>query len=65
METLARPFFYRNCDQNLSFLPVCNLNSLQKLAPAKGFCVNDWLTVTNWIPPVNDGNPNSGLPKIG
>lgn len=65
METLSRPFFYRSCDQNLRFLFVCNANCLQNLAPAKGFFVNDWLTVTNWIPPVNDGNPNFWLPKIG
>ena len=65
METLSRPFFYRNCDQNLRFLLVCNLNCLQNLAPAKGFLVNDWLTVTNWIPPVNDAWPHLELPKIG
>lgn len=54
-----------NCDQNLRFLFVCNPNYLQNLAPAKGFFVNDWLTVTNWIPPVNEAKPHFGLPKIG
>ena len=65
MEISRAPFLYRNCDQNLRFLLVCNLNCLQNLAPAKGFCVNDWLTVTNWVPPVNDANPYLRLPKIG
>ncbi len=65
METLSRPFAYRNDDQILRLLFVCNPNYLQNLAPAKGFYVNDWLTVTNWVPPVNDANPYFGLPKIG
>jgi len=65
METLSRPFAHRNDDQILRFLFVCNANYLQNLGPAKGFCVNDWLTVTNWVPPVNDAKPHFGLPKIG
>lgn len=36
---------------------------MQKLASAKGFYVNDWLTVTNWVPRVNDTQGQLGLPK--
>jgi hypothetical protein len=40
-----RPFFYRNSDQNLRFLFVCNCNWLQNLAGQRSF-VNDSSTVT-------------------
>jgi hypothetical protein len=33
--------------------PACNANRLQNLARPKGI-VNSWLTVTNWVPTVND-----------
>jgi len=48
---LVRALAYQN---NARPEVVCNLNRVQNLKdPAKGF-VNDWLTVTNWVPPVND-----------
>ena len=52
METLSRPS-YQNSDRKYSVLLVRNANSTQNLKPGQGF-VNDWLTVTNWIPPVNE-----------
>jgi thiamine-monophosphate kinase len=63
MGTFSRPT-YRNCDLSLKFVLVCNLNHLQNLARPKGI-VNDWLTVTNWVPPVNAAQGHSRLPKRG
>jgi len=63
MGTFSRPT-YRNCDLSLKFVLVCNLNHLQNLARSKGI-VKDWLTVTNWVPPVNAAQGHSRLPKRG
>lgn len=62
MDTLARPFTYRNWDQSLKTGVVCNSNVLQNLARPK-VIVNDWLTVTNWVPRVNDAQGQPRLPK--
>ena len=43
---------------------VCNANYLQNLARPK-VIVNDWLTVTNWVPPVNEGKHHFRLLKAG
>jgi hypothetical protein len=40
----------------LQFQPLAELSS------AKGY-VNDWLTLTNQVPPVNDAQDQSQLPK--
>src|ERR1039457_7708601 len=32
------PYTYRNCDQSLKFVFVCNSNRLQNLARPKGYC---------------------------
>jgi hypothetical protein len=61
MEMLDAPFFLpepKNQDENLSSAidTECRTYAYPKgtaLRSAKGF-VNDWVKVTNWIPPVND-----------
>jgi hypothetical protein len=50
---LLAPYTYQNCDQSLKICARLQSLPLAELSPAKGY-VNDWLTVTNWIPPVND-----------
>jgi len=60
MEILNVPVSYRNLrskpkTSRLQLIRNAEL-SLSKgtaLPPAKGF-VNDWVKVTNWVPPVND-----------
>ena len=64
MEACFAPFTYQNCDRGSNLLLVCNTNRLQYLAQVKRF-VNDWLTVTNMVPPVNDGKADLRLPKAG
>jgi len=67
METFSRPTPTRtaqNCGQSFKFELICNLNRLQNLARPK-VIVNDWLTVTNWVPPVNDAQGHSRLRKTG
>jgi hypothetical protein len=39
------------------------LSSLQILQFRPKVFVNDWLTVTNWVPRVNDAQGQSRLPK--
>ena len=56
------PSTYLNWDQSLKSAVVCNSNALQNLARPK-VIVNDWLTVTNWVPRVNDAHGQSQLPK--
>lgn len=41
-----------------------NLKLLQQLSQENGF-VNDWLTVTNWVPPVNAPGSHFRLLKPG
>src|SRR5207302_6119641 len=36
-----------------------------ELSPGQRFFVNDWLTVTNWVPPVNEPKQDLRLPKSG
>jgi len=47
------PYTYQNCDQSLKVCARLQFQPLAELSSAKGY-VNDWLTVTNWVPPVND-----------
>lgn len=53
-----------NHDRSLGFSVVCNCNILQNLGPIEGF-MNDWLTVTNQVPSVNDTQAHFRLPKDG
>ena len=62
METFRAPYTYRNCDPSLKLVLACNSNHLQNLARPK-VIVNDWLTVTNRVPPVNDAQGHCQLPK--
>lgn len=64
METYFAPFAYQNCDQSFKSITRLQCQLLAELSFGQRI-VNDWLTVTNWVPPVNDANPYFGLPKIG
>jgi hypothetical protein len=58
------PYAYRTANLSLKLLLVCNANYLQNLARPK-VIVNDWLTVTNWVPPVNDALGQSPVTEDG
>ncbi len=61
---LLAPYTYQNCDQSLKVVLICNLKCLQILARPK-VIVNDWLTVTNWVPPVNDAQGHLPVTEDG
>jgi len=42
---------------------ACNANQSQTLARPK--VVNDWSTLTNWVPPVNEAQPRFGVTEGG
>jgi hypothetical protein len=64
METFSRPTPTENYKPSLKPVLVCNYYRLQNLARPK-VIVNDWLTVTNWVPPVNEALGLFRLPKAG
>ena len=59
---LSRALPTENSDRNLQVEPVCHESLAELTASAKDL-LNDWLTVTNWVPPVNDAYGHSRLPK--
>jgi hypothetical protein len=63
MDTLARPTLL-GLRPELKIFPRLQSQPLAELSSVKGI-VNDWLTVTNWVPPVNDAQAHFGLPKGG
>ena len=64
METPRAPYTYQNSDQSLKFMLRLQSQPLAELSSAKGF-VNDWLTVTNRVPPVNDAQGHFWVTEDG
>jgi len=62
METLSRTLPTRTANRTEKST-FCKLSSLQILQFRPKVFVNDWLTVTNRIPPVNGAQGHRRLPK--
>jgi hypothetical protein len=61
METFSRPV-PTELQPELEICGRLQSQPLAELSSAKGY-VNDWLTVTNWVPHVNDAQGRPWLPK--
>jgi hypothetical protein len=59
---LSRALRLRELGPELEICGRLQFQRLAELSSAKGI-VNDWLTVTNWVPHVNDEQGQSRLPK--
>src|SRR5258708_38724989 len=53
METLARPSTFWDCKPSLKYCLRLQFLPIAELSSAKGLVITG-LTLTNWIPPVND-----------